>query len=64
MKLRKSQETRLKAKKLGATEDRVGDRTGPGAGFDLSKGAKEDKRGRGPGRKAVAKRSRQGVVSS
>jgi hypothetical protein len=27
--------TRLKSRKLGATEDRVGDRTGPGAGYDV-----------------------------
>ena len=64
MKLKKSQETRLQKKRLGATEDRVGDRTGPGGGFDLMSGAKEDKRGKGPASKTPTKRGRKGVVSS
>jgi len=39
----KNDSTKLRKRQLGATEDRVGDRTGPGAGYDLANSAKEVK---------------------
>jgi len=57
VKHRKNDTTKLRTKRLGATEDRVGDRTGPGAGYDLAqvkdvKRVKEVKKPASPRRRA------------
>jgi hypothetical protein len=58
MKTRKRETTRLREGGLGATEDRVGDRTGPGAGYDLPRKETDARRNAAQPGKPKARRGR------